>query len=148
MVLCVSFYRTDSGLCIYQLVVSSIFNFLYHSLWITLPNQSCLLSHYFCANLLHSLIIVINRFVSITTFPTPPFFFFLHILVFIWLVLMALFCAAIRRDSVSLVRFSFPFHGHVFSFEMSLASRLKRPECHFPFHLSFLVVVVLLILVL
>ena len=44
----------------------------------------------------------------------------LHILALIWLVLMALFCAAIRRDSVSLLWFPFLSHVHIFSREMSL----------------------------
>ena len=35
--LCVSFYRIDSGLCVYHLFVLSNFNFLHNSLWITLP---------------------------------------------------------------------------------------------------------------
>ncbi len=39
---------------------------------------------------------------------------------------MVLFCAAIRRDSVSLLKFPFLSHVHLFSREMSLVSRLKR----------------------
>ena len=38
-ILCVSFFRTDSGLCIYNLVVWSNFNFLRNSQWITFPTQ-------------------------------------------------------------------------------------------------------------
>ena len=38
----VSFYRTDSGLCIYHLFVWSNFNFLHNFQWITLPTQSYL----------------------------------------------------------------------------------------------------------
>ena len=44
----------------------------------------------------------------------------LSIFALMWLVFMALFCAAIRRDSVSLLRFPFLSHVHVFSCEMSL----------------------------
>ena len=45
--LCVSFSRTDSGLCIYYFFVWSNLNFLYNSQWITLPNQSCLFLYSF-----------------------------------------------------------------------------------------------------
>ena len=54
--LCVSFSRTDAELCIYHMFVRSNFNFLYISQWITLPTQSCQVLYFFCANLLHSLI--------------------------------------------------------------------------------------------
>ena len=40
---------------------------------------------------------------------------------------MALFCAAIRRDSVSLLRFPFLSYVHVSSSAMLLISRLKHP---------------------
>ena len=63
--LCVSFSRTDVGLCIYHLFVWSNWNFLLNSQWITLHLQSCLVLHSFCANLLH--LLIIDRFVSITT---------------------------------------------------------------------------------
>ena len=52
--LCVSFSRTDSGLYIYHLFVWSNLNFLHSFQRITLPTQSCLVLHSFCANLLHS----------------------------------------------------------------------------------------------
>ena len=55
-ILCVSFPRRDSELCIYHLFVWSSLNFLPSSQWITLPTQSCLVLYSFCANLLHSLI--------------------------------------------------------------------------------------------
>ena len=55
----------------------------------------------------------------------------LSILALIWLVLIALFCAAIRRNSVSLIKFSFLSHVQVFSCEMLFISRLKRPELFF-----------------
>ena len=61
---------------------------------------------------------------------------------------MALFCAAIRRDSVSLISFLFVRHVQVFSCEMSFFSRLKCPYCCFSFHFCFLVIFVLLMLVL
>ena len=55
--LCVSFSRTDAGLCIYHFFIWSHLNFFHNSQWITLPNQSCLVLYSFCANLVHSLII-------------------------------------------------------------------------------------------
>ena len=54
--LCVSFYRTDAGLCIYYLFIWSNLNFWHNSLWIILPTQLCLVLYSFCANVLHSLI--------------------------------------------------------------------------------------------
>ena len=54
--LCVSFSKTDAGLCIYYLLLWSNLSFLHISQWITLPTQSCLALYSFCANLLHSLI--------------------------------------------------------------------------------------------
>ena len=44
---------------------------------------------------------------------------------------MVLFCAAIRRDSVSLLKFLNFSHIHVFSCEISLVSRLKCPLSYF-----------------
>ena len=51
----------------------------------------------------------------------------LSILILIWLVLMALFSAAIRRDSVSLLIFPFSSHVPIFLWETSLVSCLKHP---------------------
>ena len=53
--------------------------------------------------------------------------YILPILALIWLVLMALSCAAIRRDSVSLLRFPFLSQVQVFWCEMLFIRRLKRP---------------------
>ena len=53
---CVSFSRTDSGLCIYHWFEGSNFNFWHSSQQITFPVQLCLVLYSFCANLLHSLI--------------------------------------------------------------------------------------------
>ena len=66
--LCVSFSRTDAGLCIYHLFVWSNSNFLHISQCITLPTQSCLVLYFFCANWLHSLIMP-PRCPSICRFP-------------------------------------------------------------------------------
>ena len=102
---CVSFSRISAGLSIYHLFVWSNLNFLHISQWITLPTQSCLVLYYFCANLLLSLIIWLM--VSSLTPHCLHLLFccVLSILALIWLVLRALFCAAIRRDSVSLLKF-------------------------------------------
>ena len=110
----VSFSRTDAGLCIHLLLMWSNLNFLHISYWITLPTQSCLVLYSFCANLLHSLIMWL-----IVSSLSPHsrhllFCWVLSILALIWLVLMALFCAAIRRDSVSLLKFPFLSQVQVF----------------------------------
>ena len=99
--LCVLFSRTGAGLCIYHLLVRSNLNSWHISQWITLPTQSCLALYCFCANLLHSLIMWL-----IVSSLSPHnlhllFCWVLSILAFISLVLMTLFCAAIRKDSVS-----------------------------------------------
>ena len=49
-------------------------------------------------------------------------------LALIWLVLIALFCAALWKKSVSHVRFPFLGLANDFSCDMSLISRLKRPN--------------------
>ena len=72
----------------------------------------------------------------------------LSILALTELVVMALFCAAIKRDSVSLLRFSFLIHVQVFSCKISLACRLKCPYSCFSSHFCFLVIFGLLTLVL
>ena len=101
--LCESFSRTGAGLCIYHLFAWSNWNFLHISQWIPLPTQSCLALYSFCANLLHSLIMWL---IVSSLSPHSLHLLFccvLSILALIWLVLMALSCAAIRRDSVSLL---------------------------------------------
>ena len=108
---CVSFSRTGAGLCIYYLFVWSNFNSFHISQWITLPTQSCLVLYSFYANLLHSLIMWL---VVSSLSPHSRHLLFccvLSILALIWLVLSSMFCAAIRRDSVSLLKF--PFLSHV-----------------------------------
>ena len=50
---CVSFFRTDSGLCIYHLLVWSNLNFLHNSQQMTFPTESCLVLNTFCDNLIH-----------------------------------------------------------------------------------------------
>ena len=112
--LCVSFSRTGAGLCIYHLLVRSNLNFVHISQWITLPTQSCLALYSFCANLLHSLIMWL--YVSSLSPHSLHLLFccVLSILASIWSVLMALSCAAIRIDFVSLLRFPFINQVQVF----------------------------------
>ena len=122
--LCVAFSRTGAGLCIYHLLVWSNLNFLHISQWITLPTQSCLALYSLCANLLHSFII----WLMVSSLSPHSlhllFYWVLSILALIWLVLTALSCAAIRRDSVSLLKFLFLSHVQVLSCEILFISRI------------------------
>ena len=96
--LCVSFSRTDAGLCIYHFFIWSNSNILHIFQWISLSTQLCLVLYSFCANLLHSLILWL-MVSSLSSHKLHLLFCcVLSILALIWLVLMALFCAAIRRD--------------------------------------------------
>ena len=108
--LCVSFSRTDVWLRIYHLFIWSNRNFLHNSQWITFPTQSCLVLYSFYVNLHHSLIMWLM--VSSLSPHNLHLLFccVLSILALIWLVLTALFCAAIGRDSVSLWKFPFLIH--------------------------------------
>ena len=89
--LCVSFSRTDAGLCIYHLFVWSNSNFFSKSQWITLPTQFSLVQYSLWANLLHSLI----RWLMVSLLsPHNLHLLFcrvLSIFALIWLVLMGLF---------------------------------------------------------
>ena len=96
--LCVSFSWTGAGLCMYNLLVWSNLNFLHISQWITLPTQLCLILYFFCANLQHSLIMWLMVSSLLLYSLHLLFCCVLSILALIWLVLTALFCAAIRRD--------------------------------------------------
>ena len=82
--LCVSFSRTDSGLCIYHLFVWSNLNFLHSPLWIILSTQSCLVLYFFFDDLLHLLIMWL---IILTLSPHNLhllFFSVLSILALIW----------------------------------------------------------------
>ena len=72
----------------------------------------------------------------------------LSVLALTYLVLMALFCAAIWRDSISLLRFPFLCHVHVFLREMLLIYHLKCPYNCFSCYFCFLVIFVLLMFML
>ena len=56
------------------------------------------------------------------------------------------FCVAIRRDSVSLLKFLLLRHVQVFSLEISSVCRLKYSYSCFSFYFSFLVVDLLIII--
>ena len=145
--MCVSFFSADSALYIYHLFIWSNFNFLHSSQWITFPTQSCLVLYYFCATLLLSLIMcLIISFLSLYLLYLL-FCCVLYIFALIWLVCMALFWAAIRRDSISLSVFPFDSHVHVFSCEISLVCHLKYPCSCFSSDFLFSFSFVLLILV-
>ena len=144
----VSFSRTGAGLCIYYLLAWSNLNFLYISQWIPLPSQSCLSLYSLCANLLHLLIMWLMVSSLSPHSLVLLFCCVLSILALIWLVLMVVFCSAIRRDSVSLLKFLFLSYIQVLSSEMLFISRLKRPWGCFPSHFCFLVFVILLSMVL
>ena len=107
--------------------VWSTFNFLHISQWITLPSYSSLGLYSFCNNLLHSLIM--QLMVSSLSSHRLHLLFccVLSILPLILLVFMALFCAAIKRDSISLLKFPFLSQVHILSREMLFISHLKRP---------------------
>ena len=148
MSLCVSFFRIDAELSKYDLFAWSNSNFCISPSASPFPTQSCLVLYYFSANLLHSLIMWL-----IVSSLSPHnlhllFSCVLSIISFIWLVLMALFCAVIRRDSIFLLRFPFLCHVQVFLCEMLFISRLKSPSIFFSSHFHFLVIVILLVFVL
>ena len=129
-----SFSRIAAGLCIYHLFIWVNLNFLHITQGITLPTQPSLVLYFFCANLLHSLIMWLM--VSSLSQHNLHLLFccVLSILALIRLILMALFYAAIRRDSVSLLKFSLISHVQVFSCEMLFISHLKCPWSFFSSH--------------
>ena len=86
---------------------------------------------------------VVGRDIKVDSFADFIFCFFVFLL-----IIMALFCAAIRKDSVFLLKFPFLSHVQVLSREMLFISRLKRPWNCFSSHFCFLVFVILLSIVL
>ena len=113
--LCLSFSRTGAGLCIYHLLVWSNLNFLHIFQWITVPTQPCFALFSLCVNLLHSLIMWLIVSSLLPHSQHLLFCWILSTITLIWLVLMALSCAAIRSYSVSLLRLPFLSQVQVFS---------------------------------
>ena len=121
-ILCVSFSWTDSGLCIYHWFVWSNLNFLHNSQWITFPAWSSLVLYPLSADLPHSLVMGL----IVSSLPQHNLHLQFCCILYI-LVLMELVCAAIWRDSVSLLRLAFLSHIEVFPDEISLVCCLKHP---------------------
>ena len=148
MSLCVSFSRTGAGFCIYHLFVWLNLNFLHISQWITLPTQSFLTLYSICANLLHSLII----WMMVSSLSPHRLHLLyccvLSILPLIWLVLPALFCAAVRRDSVSFLRLPFLCKTRFSCVRCCLLVVYNAHRDFFSSHFCFLVIVILLAIVL
>ena len=96
------------------------FQFLAQSPVDHLATQPYLVLYSLCANLPLSLIVWLIVSSLSPHGPHLQFCCVLSIFIFTYLVLMALFCAAIRRDSVSLKRFPFISHVQVFSCEISI----------------------------
>ena len=68
----------------------------------------------------------------------------------LWLLLLTLFCAAIKRHSVSLLRFPFLCHVHIFSYLIFLVCCLKYLySCFSSYfcHLDFKIIVVLSVII-
>ena len=115
--------------CIYHVFVWSNFSSLHNSQWITLPIQSSLVLYSLYENLLHSFIMWL---IVLSLSPYNLHLLFccvFSIFPFIQFVLMTLFWAAIRRDSVSLLRPLFFSHIQLFSCEV-------LPLCRMPFWFS------------
>ena len=141
---CDSFSRTDSRLCIYHLFMGSNFNFLHNAQWITLFIQSYLVLYSLCTNLLYSLI---KWLIVLSLSPHnlhQLFCCILSISAFTYLVLIVLFCVALKIYSVSLLRFLFLRHVQVFSNEFLLVCHLNLwlhktvPEIQYDVKLHFL----------
>ena len=106
-----------------------------------LPVMSSLI---LCANLLHSLIMWL---IVSSLSPHNLYLLFrwtMSVFALTYLVLMTLFCAAVWRDSVSLLRLPFLSHVSVFLYDILVVYRLKCPYNCFSSHFCFLVIFVLL----
>ena len=124
--LCVSFSRPGAGWCIYHLLVWSNLNFWH----IEAPCQPSRVSPYTpvlicCISLLCDWSFHLCHHIAYICYFVA---FYLFSLWYDWF----LSCATIRRDSVSLLRFSFLSQVQGFWCEMLFISRLKRPLCFFP----------------
>ena len=132
--LCVSFFRTGSGLCIYHLLVWSNFNLLHNSQWLSFPTQSCLVLYSFYDSLLHLLIMWLLTLAILLC--TINFCFNI-----IWPY--GFICAGIKRDSVSFLRF--PFLNQVQKFSWAISQFITGSIYTIVFfHFCFIVFVVFL----
>ena len=114
------------------------FKLLAPSRLITFLTQWCLVLNSFCANSQHSLTVWLIVSSLLPHNIHLLFFCHLSILALKLLVLMTLFCAAIKKDSVSFIKF--PFLSHVQFFSCKIVSRLKYPYNSFSSHFCFLVI--------
>ena len=139
-ILCVSF----SSLCKDHLIAWSNFHFLHKSQWITFPTQMCRILHsFFVLVYLHWLIMcLIDSSLSPRNLHLI-FVLILSIFAFKWLVLMASLWAAIRRDSISLLKFPFCSHFQVFSLRFRQFLVWNIHIVVFSSHFNFLVIVLL-----
>ena len=117
-----------------QLSAWSTFSLLQNSQWIIFPTQSCLYSYSFCASLLHLLMWLFNlcHYINYTCYS------FVYSQFLLSLVITALFCAAINKNSVSFFRFPLCSHVQVISCAMSLVCCLKYLYSYFSSHFCFL----------
>ena len=119
-----------------HLFVWSNFYFLHNSQLITFPTQSCLVLYHFWASLLHSLWLTVSALSPHNLYLL--FFSLLSITCFKIISLYGIIFAAIKRDSLSILRFSLLSHGHVISCAISLVCYLKYPYSWFSSHFYFL----------
>ena len=125
--LCVLFSRTDVGIA--YLIVKSHSSFLYNSQMITLPTQSGLVLYSFWSNLLHSLIMWL-MLSSLSPYDLHlQFYYVLPILALIWSVLIALFCAALWKDSVSFSGFYYYCYYYYYWFPRCIFFTPASPGC-------------------
>ena len=115
------------GLLIYYLFVGSNLNFLNNSEWITLPTQACPVLYIsvliYCTCLLCDWSFRLHHHINYICYCVVSYLFWLWYDWFLW----RCFCAAIKRDSASLLGLPFLSHAQAFSCEMLLIGRLKRP---------------------
>ena len=109
---------------------------MHSSQWITFPIQSCQVLYSFCANLLHPLIIYrFSHYITYTCNPVASYIFWLYHSWTLWRFFF--FCAAIKRDSVSLSMFSFLSYVQVFTLVFHLFvtwnihTVIFLPSCYF-----------------
>ena len=119
---------------------------MHNSQWIPIPTQSYLVFYSFCSSWLHSFIMTWTiSSLCIYNYTCNSVTYCQFSLQYNWSLLL---CAAIRRDSVSLLRFPFLSHVQIISCAILVICHLKYTHSCFSFHFCFLVFVVLLVLTL